>query len=298
VGLLQGGEAVSERRRVVRHVETQGSSSYRQMEGLGRALGFAPQGGMRSTFTLDSMTCTASLDLDSGSVTGARYGVRFEGPVSAAGPTMALRRETFEDQEDKQNFVSVEVQVGDEAFDLEVYVDSTAAEPEVKRFLSREEARHAARWLIDVGIKTVRIERDGVYALSSRTPDHLEDHLVRVYDSLITLARGGALRGPVSKGHGGWLMAIAALCALVSGFVFFGANSAEVPLTWLSWFVTPVVGLGSYPLIRPLVQRLVAGHSNSGAQARRVSFVFAMSVGFAAGVALIWLMVAAAQPKD
>lgn len=268
---------MSERRRRVEHVKTSGSK-YEQLEAVGEAMGFAPQRGLETTLKVDGTECRVALRLNSGTVVGSTFRASFEGPPAPAGPTLLLRRETAVDLTDKEGLVSVEVQVGDADFDLEVYLDSTAAEPEVRRFLSNAESRKAARWLIDRGFESLRVDRDGVTGTTTQHPAAFHDVMPQVFDALIALSKAGPLRGEVVKPPGGIALGLASLAAMVSAFFFFGTLGS---MKGMQCFSLTGLGLGllAYVLVRPLAQRVMAGHSASGSRARYLAALVGISVG-------------------
>ncbi len=269
-------------------LETKGGGGYTELEAVGRGLGFQPAPGHTTRFKLDSTLCEASLDINSGSVVGVTFSAKFEGPQASLGPSMVLRREIFEDIEDKQKTVAIEVQVGDEDFDVEVYVDSNAAEPEVKRFLARAEARQAARWLIDHGVAKVRVGREGVDAVVKKSPELVESDLRGIFECLITLTQGGALRGELQAQRGGWVLPASVLTAAASAFLGFAAlSTTEGGLLCAALVVGSAAGLGANRVIRPLVQPLVSGHSASGDRARSASIALSIAVGCLVVFALI-----------
>ncbi|MFT3706804.1 MAG: hypothetical protein QM817_03975 [Archangium sp.] len=277
------------RQRRVQHVETKGSS-YEELEPVGEAMGFGPTRGLKTTFKLDSVTCAVSLDINSGSVVGSHFSVRFEGPQQPVGPTMKLRRETPTDVEDKNKFVSVEVQVGDEDFDLEVYIDSTAAEPEVKRFLARAETRRAARWIVDRGFTTITIDRDGVTADTTERPLHFRSEMPQLFECLMELSRAGALRGEIIKPRGGFMLALSTLGAVVGGFFLCGTANALEGVMWLSLIPGIATGFIGFAVSKPLIEQMIAGHSASGGRARLIAATLGFTLGcFATFFAAHWL---------
>ena len=265
-----------ERRQRVEHLETSGSK-YAELQAVGEAMGFEAQPGLKTTFKVDGTRCSVALRLDSGSVAGSQFRAFFEGP-SGTGPTLLLRAETAADLADKAQLISVEVQLGDPDFDLEVYVDSTAAEHEVRRYLSRPEARRAARWLISRGFEFLQVDADGVTGSTKHSPVDLRGELPQVFDALRTLTRAGALRGKVRKAPGGFVVGVLSIAALASALLLMVAVGAMEGMQCFS-----VAGLScgfiGYDLTKPVADRLVAGHSASGGRSRLIAFL----VGFITG---------------
>ncbi|MBL8916428.1 MAG: hypothetical protein JNM17_37350 [Archangium sp.] len=279
-------------KRRVQHLETTGGA-YVQLRAVGSAMGFEPTEGIRTTFKLDSQTCTAELDIDSGNVTGIVYGVRFEGPEAPAGPTMVLRRELVQDKEDKEKGLVFEVQLQDEDFDFEIYVDSNAAEPEVKRFLARPEARAGARWLIDLGIDRITVDRKGVKVKMKKLPAFLmEGELERLFESMLELSKGGSLRGAITRPRNTWLPPVSVLTTAVA-FLFFWTGIPEndgLPMIF-SGLLAAIFGfVATRAIARKPVEGLTSGHSSSGRTARFALGTIGLTGGFATGGVVLHLI--------
>lgn len=279
-------------KRRVQHLETKGGS-YVELTPVGRAMGFEPTPGVRTTFKLDSQTCSAELDIDSGNVRGIFYSVQFEGPEAPAGPTMVLRRELVQDKEDKDKGLVFEVQLKDEDFDFEIYVDSNAAEPEVKRFLSRPEARAGARWLIDLGIERITVDRKGVKVKMAKLPAFLMDgQLEKLFESMLDLSKAGAMRGKITKARNSWLPALGVLTTAVAFFFFWtGMSDHDGLAVLLPALMAAIVGfVGSRAIARRPIEALTSGHSSSGGTARFTLVTVGLTGGCVTGGLMLHLI--------
>jgi len=122
-------------------------------------------------------------------------------------------------------------------------------------------------WSMDVGLGSPRLGRDGVPGTTTQHPAAFHDVMPQVFDALIALSKSGPLRGEVVKPPGGIALGLASLAAIVSAFFFFGTLGS---MKGMQCFSLTGLGLGflAYVLVRPLAQRVMAGHSAAGSRAR------------------------------
>lgn len=104
------------------------------------------------TVDVDGVQCVVSLSLNSGTATGLELQARTFGL-----PPMKLSREDDGDRQAKEAGVAREVQLGDEAFDREVYIDAELADRNVLTFLSPPAVRAAVRFLLK-SFPSIKIE--------------------------------------------------------------------------------------------------------------------------------------------
>lgn len=175
-------------------------------------------------------------------------------------PRITLTRETKLDRDEKAQGLLRELQLGDAKFDALVFVESAADDAEVAQALSRDEARLAARRIIQAGATNIVLEGARVdVKLAVRDRLNL-DTVVDVIDGALTLSRpaaSGAVRS--SKGwEGTELKGLAVSLVVAAGAAAWFAMSS-FPSGPVLPLVGAVIGLGlGYVTGRMLEGRLDA----------------------------------------
>lgn len=113
------------------------SGSSRHLSPLLTALRVVEQAGTLVELMIDQRHVTLSLRMHKGSVTGLDVEIDWPGSTDTSDePLIVLRSESADDVEGKAQGINREVQLNDEAFDRQVYIDATASDREVRRVLS------------------------------------------------------------------------------------------------------------------------------------------------------------------
>lgn len=177
--------------------------------------------------------------------------------------TIRLTRENDVDRLGKTAGHAREVQLGDDAFDALVYVESEGDDHEVERALGRPGVREAARALIEAGAGEIVIDGQGVRTSLDTGPTTLApDFLVTAIGWVLEVNRGGAPTGPALPGRGelAWNVSVGLVLplglALAWAIDTYPASEAVTVLGGLA-------GLIPAFLLVPLVTRPIQGTSSA-----------------------------------
>lgn len=152
--------------------------AYPQLGPIAAAYGLR-EAGEQITVVEQGVTLVASLDISSGTVCGYTLGA-----VGRAFPEVDFTVEDESDRTAKAMRLDVEPQVGDPPFDDRVFVDTTLAEPDVRRLLVSPDARRAIAWLLASQVRRVEVGHQGVHV---RLPlEALDPASFRTFASVLT----------------------------------------------------------------------------------------------------------------
>lgn len=230
---------------------------------------------------------TVRLEIHRGYVTGctATSAWRQEG----GGAFLALRRETVIDRADKESGLVVELQLASRVFDERVFIDTDAPEEVVRGMLPGGSRRQAVHELVGL-CRVIRFERSAL-RLEFGNPTRGDEPGRRLARALELMQAawdiGPVPAAPVGR-PGDAALGFALLGTLGTGTAFaFAAMSWTIALgpqllLLLAFFVAGGVTW-------PLARGLVAGHSGSGRDARRLVLLFCAMLSFAGNALFLGL---------
>lgn len=153
--------------RPVSHVPSVGRS-HEALDAFAKGIG-APAGSLSLTASVDGLACEVSIELDSGRPTVARLAAKVPGF-----PRISLRRESTEEIDAKERGVTREVQIGDAAFDARTFIDSSAADDDLRMVLGAPAVRAAILFLLEeTGRITFHDDQIVTYCPFTRIPESL-----------------------------------------------------------------------------------------------------------------------------
>ncbi len=228
------------------------------------ALGVDGDGGTLLELRIDQRPVTLSLCLHKGRVTGLDVQIDWPGKDKAAAtPFVVLRHETSADVEGKARGINREVELGDQPFDREVYIDATASDREVRRVLS--DIRAPVLELVKGGarLKVTPRALTAHWEIGS-SQDVLEaERLILELTRLFAVVRAGVpsavdaieRRGEHLPLWWGLALAPAVMLTVVAVDSWSGAHVVEL--------AGAVLGALGVLALRPVVERQVKGDSGS-----------------------------------
>lgn len=200
-------------------------------------------------------------------------------------PRITLTRETKLDRDEKAQGLLRELQLGDAKFDALVFVESAADDAEVAQALSRDEARLAARRIIQAGAVSIVLEGASVdVKLAVRDGLNL-DTVVDVIDGALTLSRpagSGSARSSSKGWEGTELKGLALSLVVAAGAAAWFAMSS-FPSGPVLPLVGAVIGLG----LGYLIGRMLEGRLDASSTAGPVVLMGFVLAGAFSGVATL-----------
>lgn len=199
-------------------------------------------------------------------------------------PRITLTRETKLDRDEKAQGLLRELQLGDAKFDALVFVESAADDAEVAQALSRDEARLAARRIIQAGAVSIVLEGASVdVKLAMRDGLNL-DTVVDVIDGALTLSRPAASGSArTSKGWAGTELRGLAVSLVVAA----GAAAWFSMTTYPSGLVLPLVGGVFGGGLGFVIGRMLEGRLDPSSTAGTVVLLGFTLTGMLSGVATL-----------
>jgi hypothetical protein len=192
------------------------------------------------------------------------------------GQAILLRHETWFDRFGKRLGINREVQIGDEAFDRAVYIESNAPDAVLHGLLGDPGRRRTVLEIMEAGFSEVRVHADKSLVSASRPRPgavHLEAKTVRdVAQRLAFLAPAipppevppDAPRVSVRRTVALWAFGIAGVSALVAaGFVLVAASDAYRPVTSDLYWVAVSISAALYAAAVFFTALVVRGKSDS-----------------------------------
>ncbi|MBM4776725.1 MAG: hypothetical protein GQE15_03390 [Archangiaceae bacterium] len=185
--------------------------------------------------------------------------------VPSRRPRITLTRETKLDRDEKAQGLLRELQLGDAKFDALVFVESSADDAQVAQALSRDQARLAARRLIQTGATSIVLEGAHVAVTLTLRDGMNADTLVTMIDGALELSRPGASAAPRGKGWVGTELQGLAVSLVVATGVAAWLSTTTFPTGPVLPLLGGIVGLGvGFVIGRILEGRLSASSTVGG----------------------------------
>ncbi len=203
--------------------------------------------------------------------------------VPSRRPRITLTRETKLDRDEKAQGLLRELQLGDAKFDALVFVESAADDAQVAQALSRDEARLAARRIIQAGATNIVLEGSSVDVTLTVRDGINTDTLVDVIDGALELSRPGSVGAARGKGWSGTELRGLAVSLVVAA----GAAAWFSMTTYPSGLVLPLVGGVIGGGVGFVIGRMLEGRLDPSSTAGTVVLIGFTLTGMLSGVATL-----------
>lgn len=184
--------------------------------------------------------------------------------VPSRRPRITLTRETKLDRDEKAQGLLRELQLGDAKFDALVFVESSADDAQVAQALSRDEARLAARRMIQAGATSIVLEGPGVDVTLAVRDGVTTDTLVDVIDGALELSRPGSSGAARGKGWAGTELRGLAVSLVVATGAATWFSATNFPTGLGLPLIGGVIGLGLGFVIGRMLEGRLDASSTAG----------------------------------
>lgn len=194
--------------------------------------------------------------------------------VPSRRPRITLTRETKLDRDEKAQGLLRELQLGDAKFDALVFVESAADDAQVAQALARDEARLAARRIIQAGATAIVLEGARVDVKLAVRDGMNVGTLVDVIEGALELSRPGSSGAARGKGWSGTELRGLAVSLVVAAGVAAWFSTTTFPTGPVLPLLGGVVGLG----LGFVIGRMLEGRLDASSTAGTVVLIgFALS---------------------
>lgn len=203
--------------------------------------------------------------------------------VPSRRPRITLTRETKLDRDEKAQGLLRELQLGDAKFDALVFVESSADDAQVAQALSRDQARLAARRLIQTGATSIVLEGAHVAVTLTLRDGMNADTLVAMIDGALELSRPGSSGVARGKGWSGTELRGLAVSLVVAAGAAAWFSTTTFPTGPVLPLLGGVVGLG----LGFVIGRILEGHLDAASTAGTVVLIGFTLSGALSGAATL-----------